>query len=233
MQAMQLVCPRCRNCYTFTDHGTAGAGFRCWRCGKELRTPTGHTHQSTETTNSPPPISPLKRPPTRIFRWLALILAVVAGSGFAFQQDAWLDNNWFRSRLMQLGMPVPASNKDWQIDPTSIRTRWLPRFDGQRVLLIQGSITNQLDLQQAMPLFSIRFSATAGADQQQIDPALLHAIQQPDDERIKNSHYLNPAWDLSTLPAGSSHPFTLLVQTIPESSREITLDVAVTVPTRH
>jgi len=208
-------------------------GFRCWRCGKELRTPTGHTHQSTATTVSPPPISPLKRPPTRFFPWLALMLVAVAGSGFAFQQDAWLDNNWFRSRLMQLAMPVAPTAKDWKIDTSGIQTRWLQRFNGQRVLLIQGTISNQLDLQQAMPLFRIRFSATADTSQQQSAPALLHAIRQPDDKSMKNSHYLNPAWDLSILPAGSSHPFTLLVQTIPEHSRDITLEVAVTAPARH
>jgi len=223
---MLLICPHCQACYSFPEH-CAEAEFACCHCRQPLR--IEHPLQPDEdfTPNQLLAPLPLQRRDARLWRWFVLMLLLVAGGGFMLQKDAWLDNRWFRSALISIGVDLPARARDWQIEPASIQPRWITRDDDSRVLLIQGKIQNLLSSNMPAPLFLVTFFSADQPDQP-LSSSVAHAIRPPQDDNIRSSAFLNPALDLSLISAGSSRPFIILLQNVPDNTADFTL-----LPTMH
>ncbi|PIP01516.1 MAG: DUF3426 domain-containing protein [Zetaproteobacteria bacterium CG12_big_fil_rev_8_21_14_0_65_54_13] len=155
-------------------------------------------------------------------RWFIVILLLLAGGGFLLQKDAWLDNRWFRSSLMQVGFDLPVRAKDWQIEPESIHPRWITRDDGRRILLVRGTIRNLLASDMPVPQLLVRFFSAQQPDQP-LDSTITRAILMPHEDDLRTATFLNPARDLSPVLSRSSHPFTILLQDVPENTADFTL----------
>jgi len=155
-------------------------------------------------------------------RWFMLILLLVAGSGFLLQKDAWLDNRWFRTTLMQVGFDLPVRAKDWQIEPESITPRWITRDDGHRILLVRGTIRNLLATDLPSPQLLVTFFSAELPDQP-LASTVTRTIRLPHEDDLRTATFLNPALDLSQTKALSSHPFTILIQDVPENTADFTL----------
>lgn len=157
-----------------------------------------------------------------LWRWFMLILLLVAGAGFMLQRDAWMDNRWFRSNLMRVGIDLPSRSKDWRIEPESIKPRWITRDDGSRILLIHGSIENLLSIDMPLPRLMVTFFSAEQPDQA-LSSTVAHLIRLPQEDNLHGPDSLSPALDLSAVPANSHHAFVILMQHVPENTADFTL----------
>jgi len=216
---MLVICSHCQRCYSFPED-CAEAEFACSRCHQPLR--IAHSHAAFTDHAHAVPLQPMQRSDVHLWRWFMLILLLVACAGFLLQRDAWMDNRWFRSSLMRVGIDLPARSKDWRIEPESIKPQWITREDGSRILLIHGSIENLLAIDMPLPRLMVTFFS-AGQPDRALSTSVAHFIRLPQQDHLHGSGLLNPALDLSTVPANSRHAFVILMQHIPEKTADFTL----------
>jgi len=133
-----------------------------------------------------------------------------------------MNNRWFRSTLIRIGFDMPERASDWWIEPESIKLRWITRDNGSRTLLVHGMIQNLLAADMILPQLLITFFAADQPDQA-LCSTVAHAIHPIQDDNIRESSFLNPAWDLSPAAAESSRPFTILLENVPEKTTDFTL----------
>jgi len=162
---------------------------------------------------------------THIWPWLMMILILLASSGFWVQRNAWLDNRWFRSALINVGFDMPRRAKDWRIAQASVQPEWITRLDGSKILLVRGNIKNLLNSDMPLPNIKMMFFSKTEPDKQ-IANAVLEITLNPSDQQTHQVPYLAPARDARLVPALGNRSFTIVAQSVPENTGDFTLTPA-------
>ncbi|MDQ6959819.1 MAG: DUF3426 domain-containing protein, partial [Mariprofundaceae bacterium] len=135
---------------------------------------------------------------------------------------AWLDNRWFRSILINVGVDMPLRGKDWRIKPASVQPEWLIHDDGRRVLRIRGSIINLLTSAVTLPAIKISFYSKIEPDKQ-IGAAKLEIRQTLPEAPAHSSPGIAPTRDTAPVQGLGSRSFTLVVESVPENTGDFIL----------
>jgi len=212
---MHLECPHCQTSYDIA-HDVEDTVLVCHRCGIEF-SPADPLHVEQDAPEQAPVRNTL-----RIWPWFITIALLVAGGGFWLQKDAWLDNRWFRSTLINVGVDMPLRAKDWQITSESIHTVWIARNDGSKALLIRGYINNLLSSDMVLPNIEIAFFSKTVPDKQ-IAASSYEISLPPSDTGVRQMPYSRPARDKMPVRALGRRAFAILVESVPEGTGDFTL----------
>jgi len=182
--------------------------------------PAAPTEEAPEDEGVPLPPPP--RGSVRIMPWLLTIMLLIAAAGFWSRHDAWLDDPWLRSVLINVGLPVEVRDKDWHIQPESIRAQWVKRDDGSQVLVIEGRVKNLLQCELAPP--AIRFSIFAKNDpEHMLFQRELPVSQPPLMVAIRRTPYIVPPEDRVPVTALGDRGFVLVLEGLPKNAGDFTL----------
>ena len=171
---------------------------------------------------SPDLPEPPRRRNVQIWPWLVATLLLTAVSGFVVQKDAWLDNPWLRSTLINLGLPLEVRDKDWLVLPETVQAQWLKRTDGSRVLVIEGRLANQLSCELPPPKLVIDFYADDEPDRI-ARTELLPITLPPSMDAVRHAPYQPPAIDDVPVAPRSERGFMLVVESLPPRIADFTL----------
>ncbi|MFQ5344935.1 MAG: DUF3426 domain-containing protein [Mariprofundus sp.] len=212
---MHIECPHCQAGYDI-DSAVEGTVLICHQCGFEF----SHFDQSDgETCRSELPPT---RKTVRIWPWLMAIMLLAAGSGFWLQKDSWLDNRWFRSTLINLGIDMPWRSKDWLIPDKSVQAEWITRNDGSKVLVIRAVLKNLLSSDMPLPGIRINFFSETEPGRQ-TGTSLFELGLLPSDKLMRQVPYQRPATDRVPVRGMGKRAFTILVESVPEGTGGFTL----------
>ena len=160
----------------------------------------------------------------RILPWLMAILMLIAAAGFWLQYDAWMDNRWFRSTIINLGLDLQQRDKDWHILPGTIQPRWITRSDGSKALLIKGEIRNLLSSDMPPPDIEITFYPST-APNQNIGSQRLAFTYAPSEQVMLQSPYQTPGLNKQAITALGTRQFVYLIDTLPQGTGDFSLQV--------
>jgi len=177
------------------------------------------TEAAAEADALPPP--PPRRS-LRIWPWLLIVLLSTAGAGFWLHRDAWMDSIWLRSSLANLGLPIPVRDKDWSIDPESVRATWVERDDGSRVMVIEGRVINRLSRTLPLPMIRVRYFA-AGDPERVIRTFELPVTQPPLLDDIRHAPFDAPPVDALPVVDLGVRDFVLVIEDAPTEAGDFEL----------
>jgi len=165
-----------------------------------------------------------ERTSVRLLPWLMIMLTLIAAAGFWLQYDAWMDNRWFRSTAINLGINLQMRDKDWQILPGSVRPNWITRTDGSKALTIKGEIQNLLSSDMLAPNIELTFFSNIAPDQ--ILKSQQLAFRHPPSELVMlQSPYQTPNRDNKPIPALGKREFLFLIDALPQGIGDFSLKV--------
>jgi len=168
------------------------------------------------------PLLPPPRARVRIMPWLLTVILLIAVTGFWFKHDAWLDDPWLRSVLINVGLPVEVRDKDWYIQPESIHAQWIKRDNGSQVLVIEGRVKNLLQCELVPP--AIRFSIFAKDDPEHLLLERELLISQPPlMVAIRHAPYIVQPEDRVPVTALGDRGFMLVLEGLPKNAGDFTL----------
>ena len=181
-------------------------------------------HENTHSDESSELIAPV-REQAHLWPWFFTALLVVTLAGIWTQQEAWLDNRWMRSTLINLTLPLENREKDWLILPQSVKSEWVIRDDNSRVMVISGTIKNLLASSMPYPDIEVTFYAN-----QQPDRALatisLPITEKPAAKSIVQTPFVSPK-ALKHAAASSQTEFILVIESMPDGTGDFTLSANV------
>ncbi|MDQ6959460.1 MAG: hypothetical protein Q9M27_00400, partial [Mariprofundaceae bacterium] len=229
---MRIVCPHCQTVYQL-DGVAEGAILVCHRCRTEFSygQPEKDTEQETVKPLIPAeemhadkhlasPSPPRAR--VRIMPWLLSIVLLTTVAGFWFNHDVWLDDPWLRSVLINTGLPLEVRDKDWRIQPGSVRAQWVKRNDGSRVLAIEGRVKNLLQCEITPPAIHFSIFSRDNPKHLLLERKLLIS-QPPLMSDIRHAPYVAPPEDRVPVSALGDRGFILLLEGLPENAGDFTL----------
>jgi len=229
--AMHVTCPQCHTTYQLKDD-IHHAVLVCHRCQTEFTTDDQDTFEqhpqiAKETTTEIPlnssHLAP-KRRKARIWPWLTTVLLIIMGLGIQYNQDTWLQQTWVRNILIQLHYPLKMQANDWSMLRQQTHRQWITRQNGSKILMFTGVLRNNLSAPQRPPQLTIQFYDTANTAPTQ--SITLPFTLQPSLPQIHHAPYVMPAQDNTPIPAHSQRTFTLVLEHVPEQSREFSVDVS-------
>ncbi|ATX82506.1 Protein of unknown function (DUF3426) [Mariprofundus ferrinatatus] len=223
---MQITCPHCLKTYQIeTEIGVDSV--ICSQCGSAFAPEPTQEHPDinplTETTveeAAPELTAPAHNPP-HLWPWLITVLLIISAAGIWFQKDAWLDNRWLRSTLINIHLPIQTREKDWLIVPESVGMDWTTRDDSSRVLVVSGAIENLLDSSVPYPAIEVTFYSNTQPDQV-LEKRLLPISEIPGTETITHAPFAMPDQLKRAAPL-SRREFVLVIESVPESAGDIML----------
>ncbi len=165
-----------------------------------------------------------ERQTVRLLPWLMIMLTFIAAAGFWLQYDAWMDNRWFRSTAINLGIDLQQRDKDWQILSGSVRPSWITRTDGSKVLLINGEIQNLLSSDILAPNIELTFFSNTGPDQV-VSSLLLGFTYPPSAQVMMQSPYQTPNIDNKEIPPLGKRHFVFLIDKLPQGVGDFSLSI--------
>jgi len=175
----------------------------------------------TDAIAPPPP-----RSKARIMPWLFAILLIIAGSGFWVNQDAWLDNPWLRSVLLNIGMDIQVRDKDWHIDPQSVEVTWLKRSRNDTVLVVNGEVHNLLQSDLPPPAIHFTLFARDNPDTRILERDMV-ITRPPLMQTIKKTPYTPPPKDTTPIRALGMRGFILVLENMPQNAGNFALSPVV------
>lgn len=188
---------------------------------KETAEPEASIEDIPEDEDTPL-LPPPPRTRVRIMPWLLTIVLLIAVSGFWIKHDAWLDDPWLRSVLINVGLPVEVRDKDWQIQPESVHAQWVKRDNGSQVLVIEGRVKNLLQCELVPP--AIRFSIFAKDDPEHLLLERELMISQPPLMlAIRHAPYIMQPEDHVPVTALGDRGFVLVLEGLPKNAGDFTL----------
>ncbi len=165
-----------------------------------------------------------ERAQTHIWHWLILVLLCISGLGIWSNQKQWLAQPWVRSLMMNMQISIDSTPADWDILKDHIHSQWIDRQDDSRVLFIDGYIQNRLLGEQIPP--SIQISFFDMPNSRAIQTRTLAITEPPSLPTIRHAPYIAPAIDQVPISAGGKRAFTLVIENVPEQTREISIMIA-------
>ena len=175
-----------------------------------------------ETTDSPPPSSPPPRAKLRIMPWLMGVIFLIAGTGFWLNHDAWMDDPWLRSVMLNIGLDIEVRDKDWLVDPDSVSATWLTRSDKETVLVITGEVNNLLQTDLLPPNIHFTLFARDNPDELILERNLI-ITRPPLMQAIRQAPYMPPARDNTKIPALGKRGFVLVLEDMPQNAGNFSL----------
>jgi len=157
-----------------------------------------------------------------IWPWMIIILLVIGSVGFWYKKDAWMDNLWFRSVLINMYLPVEVRDKDWFIIPSSVQGHWLKRDDDSQILVIQGRIENLLYSELPPPRILVRFYDDTGITES-LGEKLISITEPPSMEQVKHAPFSLPEVDRIPVESQGQRGFFLVLENLPERTADFTL----------
>jgi len=173
----------------------------------------------------PGPEMPSPHPPAasaHIMPWLLGVVFLLVAAGAWYKHDAWLNNLWLRSVLINMGMPLDIRNRDWRIPTDSIQAQWIRRNDGSEALLVKGRVKNLLRCELPPPAIHVSIFARDEPDHLLFEREMLIS-QPPLVEAIRRTPYLPPPEDHVPVPPLGDRSFVLLLQKLPENAGDYAL----------
>jgi DNA-directed RNA polymerase subunit M/transcription elongation factor TFIIS len=158
----------------------------------------------------------------RIWPWLMIMLTLIFSAGFWLQKDAWLDNRWFRSTAINLGITIHQRDKDWRVIPDSIQAEWIIRDDASKALLIRGRVKNLLTSELPAPSIEVTFYSDLYPDKE-LGSQHLNITLQPGKQSLLRVPYTAPKPDTIPVTPEGERKFTFLIESPPENSGDFTL----------
>ena len=184
-------------------------------------TPALSDIEQTETTDTSLP-SPPPRAKLRIMPWLMTVVLLIAGSGFWLNHDAWMDDPWLRSVMLNIGLDLEIRDKDWLVDPDSVSATWLERSNKETVLVITGEVNNLLQTDLLPPRIHFTLFARDNPDELILERDL--AITRPPlMQAIRQAPYLPPAHDTTPVAALGKRGFVLVLEDMPQNAGNFSL----------
>jgi len=165
--------------------------------------------------------SPTRRP-TRLWPWLFLLLFIGVIAGFWTNKDAWLNDAWLRSVLINLDIPVQPQDSDWRVAPKSVTAQWIKRDDGKHVMIIEGRVENLLQSEIAPPNLRLQLFA-ADDTNRKLREHILPITQPPLLDAIRHAPFMAPQEDTVPVPALGSRGFILVLEEMPGEVGDFTL----------
>jgi len=159
---------------------------------------------------------------TRIWPWLVSVLVIAIVAGFWLQKDDWLDNRWFRSTAVNLGIPIALRDKDWRVIPESVHAQWIIRDDQSKALLIEGRVENLLASDLPSPKIEVTFFTQDNPDQILLT-RLMEITLPPTTTAVRHAPFIPPDRDIIPVSALGQRGFILLLQTLPEDTGDFAL----------
>ncbi len=217
---MLVTCPKCQASYHLEDH-LLHAVLVCHRCHTEF---TPDKQQQSPNTPSEAAKQPtLQRKKSSILPWLTIVLLTIAAAGLYYYQSTWLQQPWLRQILASVHYPLTPQASDWHIVQHDALRQWVTRQDGSKVLVLSGYIRNTLPAPQLPPKLQVRFFDIPGAAP--IQRMTLSITRPPDAPRIHHAPYTPPKNDRTPIAAHGKRAFTLVIEHVPEHSREVSIRV--------
>ena len=168
------------------------------------------------------PASPPQRAKARIMPWLIAVVLLIAGGGFWMNHDAWLDNPWLRSVLINAGIDMQIRDKDWHVDPDSVSAIWLERQGGETVLVITAEVQNKLQSSLLPPLIHITLYARDNPDELILERDLI-ITRPPLMQAIRQAPYSPPLRDNTEIAALGKRGFVLVLEDLPQNAGNFSL----------
>jgi len=184
--------------------------------------PVSDSDETVEDDNEETPLAPPPRSKARIMPWLLTMLIVIAGSGFWFNHEAWLDDPWLRSVLLNIGAPIQVRDKDWLITPESIDATWIKRSQNDTVLVITGEVVNRLQSELPPPAIHFTLYARDNPDAQILERDLT-ITRPPLMQAIRQTPFTPPPRDTTPVSALGKRGFVLVLENMPQNSGNFTL----------
>jgi len=182
-----------------------------------------NTRDAVQTSAvAPPP----QRRKAHIMPWLFSILLIIAGSGFWVNQDAWLDDPWLRSVLLNIGLDIQVRDKDWFIDPQSVEVTWLKRKQNDTVLVVNGEVHNLLQTDLPPPAIHFTLFSRDNPDTRILERDMI-ITRPPLMQTIRKTPYTPPPKDTTLIPALGSRGFILVLENMPQNAGNFTLSPVV------
>lgn len=182
------------------------------------------TFEETYSNEDSELIAPVREQP-RLWPWLFSALLILTLAGIWSQQEAWLDNRWMRSTLINLTLPLENRDKDWLILPQSVKSQWVLRDDNSRVMVISGSIKNLLSSSMAYPDIEVTFYANHQPDRE-LATMRLPVTETPAAKSISRIPFVSPK-ALNNAAAQSQTDFVIVVESEPAGAGDFTLEAKV------
>lgn len=168
-----------------------------------------------------------QRTEVAIWPWLIVMLLVIGSVGFWYKKEAWLDDPWFRSVLINMYLPVEVRDKDWLIIPSSVQGNWLKRDDNSQVLVIQGRVENLLYTTVKPPKILVRFYDDTGISDS-LGEKLMEITEPPSMEQIKHAPFASPGVDRIPVESQGQRGFFLVLEDLPDRTADFTLSPVAT-----
>ncbi len=165
-----------------------------------------------------------KRPHSRVWPWMMLVLLAIAGFGIWKNQNQWLENIWVRSLMLQINMPIQSSANDWMVVQQDIQNQWVERQDHSRVLVVHGYIQNRLHAAQLVPDLKVSFFDIP--ETEPISSRILAITEPPSLPQIRHAPYIAPPKDMIPVQSGGKRIFTLVIEDVPKDTRNISISIA-------
>lgn len=221
IQPMQVICPQCQARYELESEIVID-GLICQRCGHEFCAHSdGESHRIDCVTAED--VFPERRP-VRLLPWFVVMLLLIAASVLWWQYDTWIEQRWFRSSVINLGIPLPQRDQDWCIPPASVHSRWMRRTDGSKVLLVQGQVNNLLSSAMLPPNIEMVFFSKSAPDQR-MDSLLLDFTYPPSRQVMMQTPYQIPNVDNNPIKALATRKFMFLIDALPLKWGDFSLNV--------
>jgi len=179
-------------------------------------------HGDEKTDEDVHPSPPPPRGKLRIMPWLTGVVLLIAGTGFWVNYDAWMENIWLRSVLINSGMGLEVRDKDWHINPDSVEALWLERRDKKTVLVITGEINNLLQSELQPPKIHFTLYARDNPDEEVLQRDLI-ITRPPLMQTIRQAPYMPPPRDTTPIAALDKRGFVLVLEDMPQNAGNFTL----------
>jgi len=213
---MHLECPHCQALYDIA-RDVGDVVFVCHQCGQEFN-PQAVSFDRGDIAPVEAALAPVRNT-AHIWPWLLMILIVLATTGFWVQKDAWLDNRWLRSTLINIGFDMTLRAKDWRISPASVQPKWIVRSDGSRILLVRGTIENLLNSDMSLPKINMMFFSKTEPDKK-IGNAVFDITLKPSDQQMPDMILVRDSRPVAALGKRS---FSIVAESVPEQTGDFTL----------
>lgn len=229
---MRIICPECHAAYQVGPM-IKNAILVCHRCNTEFDTfgnkiaPDNETLEVFKKQEVHAPTvglrdliqSGMATRHTHFWAWLIIILFSLSVLGLSIRWDHWQYDSFFRAISLDTNLTTTILDRDWQVLPDTIHTRWLTRDDQSVVLIIEGQVKNLVDAALHVPEIEVAFVTQTGKDIK-----ITQAITEPVDfKALQRVPFSSPPVDKTPIAPSGSRGFLLLVEHAPRSTQHIVL----------
>ncbi|MDX8409293.1 MAG: hypothetical protein R8J84_04505 [Mariprofundales bacterium] len=185
----------------------------------ENAAPIPPTIHPTKIPTPPPPMRAPEPPVAqgKLWPWLLLLLLLISGIGFWFNQTRWLEASL---PLTVRAWWAPQRSIGWEID--HIRPQWLPRDHAPPLLAIALQLHNRAFLRRAAPPVLLTLQVR-NPQQPSAGPQLVALTQQPSLVQLSQIPWQPPENDHRPIGANGHRGYTIILDHTPKFLESVEL----------